>query len=72
MPRRIPDFPDSYAYWNTISSFGSTITTVGLIWFTFFLYSFFKNIHFNFFIFKIYNYIFLWYNLKYNKINIKK
>jgi cytochrome c oxidase subunit 1 len=32
MPRRIPDFPDAYAAWNSISSFGSTITTVGLIW----------------------------------------
>jgi len=43
MPRRIPDFPDAYASWNAISSFGSTVTTVGLIWFSFFLYWTFKE-----------------------------
>ena len=41
MPRRIPDFPDSYAGWNSVSSFGSSVTTIGLIWFLFFfLFSF--------------------------------
>ena len=43
MPRRIPDFPDAYLKWNSISSFGSTITTIGLIWLIFFLYMFFKE-----------------------------
>merc|ERR1712147_435273 len=33
MPRRIPDYPDSFAYWNKISSFGSAMSGVGLIFF---------------------------------------
>lgn len=33
MPRRIPDYPDTYAYWNYVASFGSYITFIGLfIW----------------------------------------
>jgi cytochrome c oxidase subunit 1 len=32
MPRRIPDFPDAYSFWNAVSSFGSVVTTVGLLW----------------------------------------
>jgi len=31
MPRRIPDFPDSYSFWNLISSFGSLLTLLGII-----------------------------------------
>jgi heme/copper-type cytochrome/quinol oxidase subunit 1 len=33
MPRRIPDFPDSYSAWNSIATFGSFITTVSTIFF---------------------------------------
>ena len=33
MPRRIPDYPDFYEGWNQISTFGSTITTIGLLYF---------------------------------------
>jgi len=33
MPRRIPDFPDAYAGWNMISSWGAYITVVGAILF---------------------------------------
>ena len=35
MPRRIPDYPDSYLIWNIIASFGSLITTIGIIYFCF-------------------------------------
>lgn len=43
MPRRIPDYPDAYEYFNTIETFGSLCTFVGL----FILYSAFtKNVDF--------------------------
>ena len=33
MPRRIPDFPDSYVGWNQIASVGSLISAFGLLFF---------------------------------------
>jgi heme/copper-type cytochrome/quinol oxidase subunit 1 len=33
MPRRIPDFPDSYSAWNSVATFGSFITMVSTIFF---------------------------------------
>jgi heme/copper-type cytochrome/quinol oxidase subunit 1 len=33
MPRRVPDFPDSYTAWNTIASLGSFITMVSTAFF---------------------------------------
>nr|YP_009557809.1 cytochrome oxidase subunit 1 [Paravannella minima]QBC73448.1 cytochrome oxidase subunit 1 [Paravannella minima] len=30
MPRRIPDYPDSYSFWNGVESYGSWISIVGL------------------------------------------
>ena len=38
MPRRIPDYPDVYSYWNWWCTFGSFLTVVGTIIFTFNLY----------------------------------
>jgi len=33
MPRRIPDYPDAYAGWNSVASYGSLVTVVGLVLF---------------------------------------
>lgn len=35
MPRRIPDYPDAYAGWNEVSSYGAYIAFSGAIWFIF-------------------------------------
>jgi cytochrome c oxidase subunit 1 len=35
MPRRYPDYPDAYAGWNEISSYGAYIAFAGTIWFIF-------------------------------------
>ena len=33
MPRRIPDYPEMYVFWNQVASFGSYITMFSLVWF---------------------------------------
>jgi heme/copper-type cytochrome/quinol oxidase subunit 1 len=33
MPRRIPDFPDSYSLWNVVSSYGSIVSVVSSFFF---------------------------------------
>jgi heme/copper-type cytochrome/quinol oxidase subunit 1 len=38
MPRRIPDFPDAYAGWNAIASFGSYISALSALLFFFIVY----------------------------------
>jgi cytochrome c oxidase subunit I len=43
MPRRIPDYPDVFSYWNYWCSFGSYLTTAGIIIFVFNLYLTFMN-----------------------------
>ncbi len=35
MPRRIPDYPDSYLIWNWIESWGSILSALGLVVFLF-------------------------------------
>lgn len=41
MPRRISDYPDAYAGWNLISSFGSIVSVVSA---TLFLYIVYKQL----------------------------
>jgi len=43
MPRRIPDFPDSYSAWNQIATFGSFITTISSIFFCFVVFDTFTS-----------------------------
>jgi heme/copper-type cytochrome/quinol oxidase subunit 1 len=38
MPRRIPDYPDAYAEWNTIASLGSFITFFSTILFAYIVF----------------------------------
>lgn len=43
MPRRIPDYADSYLVWNGLASFGSLVTLFGLIYLFYILIHFFLN-----------------------------
>lgn len=43
MPRRIPDYPDAFAGWNAISSFGSLISVVATVLFGYIIYDIFAN-----------------------------
>jgi len=38
MPRRIPDFPDAYSFWNAVASFGSYISVVSALLFFYIVY----------------------------------
>jgi len=42
-PRRIPDYPDAFAQWNYISSFGSIISVVATILFVYICYDIFAQ-----------------------------
>jgi cytochrome c oxidase subunit 1 len=41
MPRRIPDYPDAFAEWNAISSFGSLISVMATVLFGYIVYNLF-------------------------------
>jgi cytochrome c oxidase subunit 1 len=43
MPRRIPDYPDAFAHWNAISSFGSIISVLATVLFGYIIYDIFAN-----------------------------
>jgi len=43
LPRRIPDYPDSFAGWNAISSFGSLISLIATLLFAYIVYDIFAN-----------------------------
>jgi cytochrome c oxidase subunit I len=38
MPRRIPDYPDAFAGWNAVATYGSYITTVSALFFFYVMY----------------------------------
>lgn len=50
MPRRIPDFPDAYAGWNLVASYGSFISYVSTLFFFYLIYSMFTNYNHDFFV----------------------
>jgi heme/copper-type cytochrome/quinol oxidase subunit 1 len=39
MPRRIPDYPDSYSQWNTIATLGSFITMMSTLFFVYVVFA---------------------------------
>lgn len=43
MPRRIPDYPDGYAGWNSIISLGTILTLISVIMFLFIVSHLFNN-----------------------------
>jgi cytochrome c oxidase subunit 1 len=38
MPRRIPDYPDAYAGWNAVASFGSYVSSISVVLFLVIVY----------------------------------
>ena len=43
MPRRIPDYPDAYAFWNYVSSVGSLLSVFGVFCFLLLCYQMFQE-----------------------------
>jgi heme/copper-type cytochrome/quinol oxidase subunit 1 len=43
MPRRIPDYPDSYFFWNKICTMGSSISIISAVWFLYIIYDMFSS-----------------------------
>ena len=43
MPRRIPDYPDSFWGWNKIASFGSLVSVVSALLFFYIIYDLLTN-----------------------------
>lgn len=43
MPRRIPDYPDAFAGWNTVSSFGSLVSVAATVLFAYIVYNIFAE-----------------------------
>jgi len=43
MPRRVPDYPDAFSGWNSVSSFGSLISVVATVLFGYIIYDIFIN-----------------------------
>lgn len=43
MPRRIPDYPDAFAGWNQVASFGSYISAAGVVLFLYIVWKTFRS-----------------------------
>lgn len=47
MPRRIPDYPDAFAGWNYIASFGSIVSVISTFIFLYLLYDLLSKKEYN-------------------------
>jgi len=45
MPRRIPDYPTAYSFFNSVASYGSILSFIGVIFFHYIIYSSLYNIN---------------------------
>jgi len=52
MPRRIPDYPDIFLFWNKLSSMGSLISLTGLIIFLHVIRMSFVERHIKYYLFE--------------------
>jgi len=43
MPRRIPDYPDAFSGWNVVSSFGSIVSVIATVLFSYIIFDIFAN-----------------------------
>jgi len=43
LPRRIPDYPDAFSGWNAVSSFGSLVSVIATLLFSYIIYDIFTN-----------------------------
>jgi heme/copper-type cytochrome/quinol oxidase subunit 1 len=43
MPRRYSDYPDNFAGWNLVASYGASISFISLLWFFFLIFTAFNN-----------------------------
>jgi cytochrome c oxidase subunit 1 len=43
LPRRIPDYPDAFSGWNAVSSFGSLVSLIATLLFSYIIYDIFTN-----------------------------
>jgi len=43
MPRRIPDYPDAFSFWNAVASFGSYISIIATLLFFYIIYDLFMT-----------------------------
>jgi cytochrome c oxidase subunit 1 len=43
MPRRVPDYPDAFIFWNKVSSYGSYISAISTVLFYYIIYDAFVN-----------------------------
>ena len=52
MPRRVPDYPDAYLFWNVIESYGSMVSFLAFLYFLIVILGSLVNLKSNIYFFK--------------------